>query len=137
MADFVSNDVIVKLTAPLMAVPLAALLKPLGATRCSQGSLFCHFLTAFIDQTRLSLVTTVNMQAAKTHLSRLVEQAIAGEEIVIARAGKPLVRLTPFVPDQSPRTLGLMRGQIREASDCWETDPAMEAAFEEGTLLPS
>ena len=82
-------------------------------------------------------MTTVNMQAAKTHLSRLVEQAIAGEEIVIARAGKPLVRLTPFVQDQSPRTLGLLRGRIREASDCWENDPATEGAFENGTFLPT
>jgi prevent-host-death family protein len=45
------------------------------------------------DQTRLMKV--VNIQSAKTHLSRLVEEAIAGENIVIARAGRPLVRLTP------------------------------------------
>ena len=82
-------------------------------------------------------MTTVNMQAAKTHLSRLVEQAIAGEEIVIARAGKPLVRLTPFAHDQSPRTLGLLRGRIREALDCWENDRSIESAFEDGTFLPT
>jgi prevent-host-death family protein len=80
-------------------------------------------------------MTTVDMQAAKTHLSQLVEQAIAGEEIVIARAGKPLVRLTPFRQDQSPRRLGILRRQIREASDCWENDPAIEAAFNEGIFL--
>lgn len=37
----------------------------------------------------------VNIYEAKTHLSRLIERATAGEDIVIARAGKPLVRLTP------------------------------------------
>jgi len=40
-------------------------------------------------------MTTVNLHAAKTHLSRLVDDAVAGEEIVIAKAGKPMVRLVP------------------------------------------
>ncbi len=90
---------------------------------------FRRLLTEFTAQTTPSVMTTVDIQAARTHLSRLIEQAIAGEEIVIARAGKPLVRLMPFVQDKNPRTLGLLRGQIREASDCWENDPAIEAAF--------
>ena len=94
------------------------------------------FLTEFRDQTRLSLMQTVNIQAAKTHLSRLVERAVAGEEIVIARAGKPLVRLTPFIQDTRPRILGQLRGPIRETPDCWESDPAIEAAFNDGTVLP-
>ena len=41
---------------------------------------------------------TVNIHAAKTHLSRLVDQAAAGEEIVIARAGRPVARLVPLAP---------------------------------------
>jgi prevent-host-death family protein len=41
------------------------------------------------------MTTTVNIYDAKTHLSRLVDQAAAGEDIVIARAGKPMVRLVP------------------------------------------
>jgi prevent-host-death family protein len=40
----------------------------------------------------------VNIYEAKTHLSRLIEQALKGEEITIARNGKPLVRLTPIEP---------------------------------------
>jgi len=42
---------------------------------------------------------TVNIHAAKTHLSALVEEALAGEEIIIAKAGKPVVRLAPLHKD--------------------------------------
>jgi prevent-host-death family protein len=45
---------------------------------------------------------TINIHAAKTHLSRLVEQAAAGEEIVIAKAGKPMARLAPLSGSQKP-----------------------------------
>jgi len=40
----------------------------------------------------------INIQAAKTHLSRIVEEAAAGEEIILAKAGKPLVRIIPWPP---------------------------------------
>ena len=52
----------------------------------------------------------VNLHDAKTHLSRYVDQALAGEEVVIARAGKPLVRLMPVVADPPPRRLGFLAG---------------------------
>ena len=60
---------------------------------------------------------TYNVHAAKTHLSRLIEEAAAGEEIVIARAGKPVARLLPFAPRQEPRRPGLMKGKIWIAED--------------------
>jgi prevent-host-death family protein len=41
---------------------------------------------------------TINIQAAKTHLSRLVNQASAGEEIVLSKAGKPMAKLVPYRP---------------------------------------
>ncbi|HUM99596.1 MAG TPA: type II toxin-antitoxin system prevent-host-death family antitoxin [Halothiobacillus sp.] len=51
---------------------------------------------------------TVNIHEAKTQFSRFVDQAEAGEEIVIARAGKPVARLVALVSkDRTPRTLGL------------------------------
>jgi len=51
---------------------------------------------------------TINIHEAKTQLSRLVEQAAAGEEIVIAKAGKPLARLVPYaVASREPRQLGM------------------------------
>jgi antitoxin (DNA-binding transcriptional repressor) of toxin-antitoxin stability system len=52
---------------------------------------------------------TFNIQAAKTHLSRLVEQACAGEEIVIARDHVPLVRLVPVGTTQPDRRFGAYR----------------------------
>src|SRR3954447_10442130 len=56
---------------------------------------------------------TVNMHKAKTQLSRLVDAALAGEEVVIARAGKPAVRLVPCVEAASgDRELGSLRGTI-------------------------
>jgi len=59
--------------------------------------------------------TVVNIHAAKTHFSRLVERAAAGEEIVIARAGRPLARLVPLSPAR--RRPGLLKGRIRIAAD--------------------
>jgi prevent-host-death family protein len=61
---------------------------------------------------------TVNLYAAKTSLSRLVERAAAGEEIVIAKAGKPMARLVPLAPPaRKPREFGRLRGQVRMGPD--------------------
>ena len=56
---------------------------------------------------------TVNIHAAKTHFSRLVDSASAGEEILIARAGRPVARLVPLSgsPSSSRRQLGCLAGQ--------------------------
>ena len=59
----------------------------------------------------------VNIHQAKTHLSRLVERAAAGEEIIIAKSGKPVARLVALGNDMSPRVFGTMRGKIRIADD--------------------
>lgn len=61
---------------------------------------------------------TINIHEAKTHLSRLVEQASAGEEIVIAKAGKPMARLMPLaVPVRAPRKLGILAGKFDVPDD--------------------
>lgn len=62
---------------------------------------------------------TVNIHAAKTHLSRFVDEAASGHEIVIARAGKPVARLVPLVstPHSGRRVLGMMSGQMRINED--------------------
>lgn len=78
-----------------------------------------------------------NIQEAKTHLSRLVEQVAAGEEIVIAKAGKPMARLVPYVPPQPPRTGGFLRGEIWESEDCWGADEGLIEAMTAGPLEPS
>jgi prevent-host-death family protein len=59
----------------------------------------------------------VNIHSAKTHLSRLVAEVAAGEEIVIAKAGKPVARLVPFEPRREPRQPGLLKGQIWISED--------------------
>lgn len=55
---------------------------------------------------------TVNIHAAKTHLSRLVEEAAAGEEIVITKYGKPVARLCPLEQPKRRRVLGRLDGKI-------------------------
>ncbi len=67
------------------------------------------------------MTQTVNMHQAKTSLSRLVERALAGEEVVIARNGEPLVRLVPIPkPAREPRVPGRGKGDIWIAPDCFE-----------------
>lgn len=58
-------------------------------------------------------MTQVNLYEAKVQLSALVERAAAGEEIVIAKAGKPRARLVPLPDDRPPRVPGRGRGRIR------------------------
>jgi prevent-host-death family protein len=65
------------------------------------------------DRDQAQVAETINLYAAKTNLSALVERAAAGEEIIIAKAGRPLARLVPLATTQpGKRPLGLMRGQI-------------------------
>ncbi len=73
---------------------------------------------------------SVNIQEAKTHLSRLLEEAIGGEDIVIAKAGRPYVRLVPCLPEHAPRVLGAWQGSVRIADDFDETPDEVIALFE-------
>lgn len=74
---------------------------------------------------------TFNIQAAKTHLSRIVERVVEGEEIVLAKAGKPLVRLVPYVAAVKPRVPGLLAGEGWEAEDCWAaSEDAIQQSIE-------
>ena len=60
---------------------------------------------------------TVNIHAAKTHLSSLVEEAAAGTEVVIAKAGKPVARLVPLVKNNFASTLGIWKGKPSLSDD--------------------
>ncbi len=62
---------------------------------------------------------TVNIHDAKTHLSRLVERAAGGEPFIIAKAGKPMVKVVPLDQPEAKETrrLGFMRGQISVPDD--------------------
>ena len=58
-------------------------------------------------------MTKVNIHQAKTQFSRLVELAAGGEEVIIAKSGKPVARLVPYVTKGAVRRPGGMRGKIR------------------------
>jgi prevent-host-death family protein len=64
-------------------------------------------------------VRTVNIQEAKAHLSRLLRQVEAGEEIAIARAGQVIARLVRVEPEGA-RRLGLFDGQVKWTDDAFE-----------------
>jgi prevent-host-death family protein len=55
----------------------------------------------------------LNIHEAKTQLSRLIEQACRGEEVIVAKAGKPMVRLMPVQPDAAGRRFGALRGRAK------------------------
>jgi prevent-host-death family protein len=74
---------------------------------------------------------TFTIHAAKTHLSRLVERVEAGEEVIIARAGRPVARLVPFRTRVQPRAPGLWRGRVALAADFDATPVELLNAFEQ------
>ena len=79
----------------------------------------------------------INIHEAKTHFSKLVETVAAGSELVIGKAGKPLVRLVPFeLKAQPDRIGGQLRGKIKISADCWEPDDEMTALLTDGSLYP-
>ena len=72
---------------------------------------------------------TVNIHAAKTQLSRLLDAAASGEEVIIARAGKPVARLVPMTPAPIKRRLGLLAGKLPVSDDF--DDPLPDAVLAE------
>lgn len=74
----------------------------------------------------------VNIHEAKTHLSRLVERAAAGEEIIIGKAGRPIARLVPYAEKTHPRQPGRWKGRVTVAADFDATPDAVIAGFEGG-----
>jgi prevent-host-death family protein len=60
---------------------------------------------------------TVNIHEAKTHLSRLLEQVANGDEVIIAKAGKPVARLVPLDAAPKNRQLGLLKGKLQVPDD--------------------
>lgn len=59
----------------------------------------------------------INIHEAKTHLSRLIEQTISGQEIIIAKHGKPVARLVPYVSKNIQRTPGGLKTEITITKD--------------------
>jgi prevent-host-death family protein len=74
-------------------------------------------------------MSIVNIHEAKTHLSRLLERVAAGEEVVIAKAGRPVAKLVAYDEDQAPRKLGGWKGSVWIADDFDELPDDVLAAF--------
>ena len=71
----------------------------------------------------------INIHEAKTHLSRLVERVESGEEITLARAGRPVARLVPYRARREPRHPGVWRGQVSIGPDFDEPLDEFERAL--------
>jgi prevent-host-death family protein len=63
------------------------------------------------------MASIINIHEAKTHLSRLIDEVAAGAEIIIAKAGKPMARLSPINAPVRKKHLGLLKGKIKIADD--------------------
>ena len=74
-------------------------------------------------------MVTVNMHQAKTHLSKLVDQAAKGEAFIIAKAGKPMVRVTALDAPEQPTRMGFMHGEVVVPDDFNEMGEAEIAAL--------
>ena len=88
-------------------------------------------MTLALRLAKLSLVMQVtNIHEAKTHLSRLIDRVEAGEEIIIARAGKPVVRMIAYQEATPPkRTPGAWKGRVKMSRDFDELPESIAAAF--------
>jgi prevent-host-death family protein len=71
-----------------------------------------------------------NIHEVKSQLSRLIEMAIAGEEVIISKAGKSVVKLVPYPDQTSPRPLGVWRSKVKIAEDFDELPSDLASAFQ-------
>jgi prevent-host-death family protein len=77
-------------------------------------------------------MTTVTIHAAKTQLSKLIERAEAGEEVIIARGKTPVIRLVPIEAPKPKRQFGAMRGRAHVGPEFFEPLPEEELRLWEG-----
>jgi antitoxin (DNA-binding transcriptional repressor) of toxin-antitoxin stability system len=78
-------------------------------------------------------MTITNVYQAKSQLSSLVDQALAGQQVVIARYGKPLVQLVPYQKEHSVRQFGVLRGSIHMPDSFNEESALVNDLFYGGT----
>lgn len=71
----------------------------------------------------------LNIHQAKTNLSKLIEKALSGEIVIIAKSGKPVVKLVAYKEKLKPRTPGLWKGKIWMSSDFNEEDEEINKLF--------
>ena len=70
-----------------------------------------------------------NISEAKAQLSALIERVVAGEEIIIGKAGKPVARIVRYEREREPRVPGALRGKIKFARDFDELPEDIAAVF--------
>jgi len=87
-------------------------------------------LTHGINLAKLSPMKTVNTHEAKSRLSRLLTEVERGEEIVVARAGRPVAKLVPYREEGPKPKPGAWRGKVVIHDDFDEEDEQVTAAFE-------
>lgn len=79
---------------------------------------------------------TMNIHQAKSQLSKLLEAVLAGEEVVIANAGKPVAKLVAYKRELAPRKPGLLKGKISVPDDFNDEDEEINKLFYEGEIFP-
>ncbi len=83
---------------------------------------------------------TINIHAAKTNLSKLIERVEQGEEIVISRNGKPVAQVVPYADNDvkitKPRQFGQWTGKVWYAPDYDEADALIEKMFNDSEIFP-
>ncbi len=94
----------------------------------------CRFGTPRLDLVYFVVgkgMDSINIYEAKTRLSQLVDKAAAGEDVVVSRNGKPLVRITRLEENKRPIRFGLLKGKVKVADDFDAPLPAdLQASFE-------
>ena len=77
-----------------------------------------------------------NIYEAKTNFSKLIEEVLAGKEVIVAKAGKPVAKLVAYKEQPKPRTPGLWKGKIWVAPDFDDEDEEINKLFYEGEIFP-
>jgi prevent-host-death family protein len=79
------------------------------------------------------VMTTVSLFDAKTHLSRLVEELVSGQEreVIISRHGKPVARMEPVRPNQVSKRIGIAKGHFKVPVSIDRANPVIEKMFGE------
>ncbi len=76
----------------------------------------------------------VNIHEAKTNLSKLIEKTSKGEEVIIAKAGKPIAKLSAYKEKLKPRKPGFWKGKVWMSDDFNDEDPEINKLFYEGDI---
>lgn len=77
---------------------------------------------------------TINIHQAKTDLSKLIARTLTGEDVIIAKAGKPVAKLVAYREKVKPRKFGLLKGKIWISDDFDDEDPEINKLFYEGDI---